>query len=62
MSLYYIILQQIVFDAPYNRQMRIPRLTKWSDWKKVVMPLFGKLPPEDPYGTQHDTTVCSVDN
>jgi hypothetical protein len=50
--------KQIVFDAPYNRQMRIPRLCHWEDWKSVVMPLFGKLPTEDPYAYQYGEKIA----
>ena len=31
-----------MFDAPYNRQMFVPRLYEWGDWKSVVLPLFGR--------------------
>jgi hypothetical protein len=43
--------RQVAFDQPYNRQMTVPRLFDWRDWKEVIMPLFGKSPKIDPYGT-----------
>eukprot|EP00599_Poterioochromonas_sp_BG-1_P008745 CAMPEP_0173153570 /NCGR_PEP_ID=MMETSP1105-20130129/12939_1 /TAXON_ID=2985 /ORGANISM="Ochromonas sp., Strain BG-1" /LENGTH=635 /DNA_ID=CAMNT_0014069531 /DNA_START=1 /DNA_END=1908 /DNA_ORIENTATION=- len=33
--------RQIIFDAPYNRQLRLPRLNRWSEWKKLVYGVLG---------------------
>lgn len=34
--------KQIVFDAPYNRQVNNPRMYHWRDWRHVVYPMLGK--------------------
>lgn len=31
-----------MFDAPYNRQMLVPRLYEWCDWRNTILPLLGK--------------------
>ena len=28
--------RQVLFDAPYNRTAREPRLTSWADWRQVL--------------------------
>jgi 5'-nucleotidase len=30
--------QQVLFDAPYNRTTRAPRMTTWADWRQVLGP------------------------
>lgn len=35
--------RQVLFDAPYNRQMRLPRMLRWHDWRNIVYPMLGKL-------------------
>ena len=41
--------QQVVFAAPYNfpgpSDPSTARLETWADWREVLMPLLGQLPP-----------------
>jgi len=30
--------KQIIYDQPYNRESNLPRLYRWKDWSKVVLP------------------------
>lgn len=42
--------RQIVFDAPYNRQMEntlYPRLYRWKDWRELIYPLTKLVKPEE---------------
>lgn len=42
--------RQIVFDAPYNRQMEntlYPRLYRWKDWRELVYPLTKLAKPTE---------------
>lgn len=34
--------RQIIFDAPYNRQVNNPRLYHWRDWRHVLYPMIGR--------------------
>lgn len=52
--------KQIVFDAPYNRQLKIPRLLKWSEWRSVVVPLIADKSMEDPYAQQYGSSTITV--
>jgi len=38
----------VVFDAPYNHNVSTPRLTSWSHWRSVLLPLLGKQLHTDP--------------
>jgi len=51
--------KQIIFDAPYNRQKRLPRMFHWKDWRYFIYTMLGKacnneqhplcaLPPSSP--------------
>jgi hypothetical protein len=42
---FFSFLQQILFDAPYNRELVVPRLTHWADWRIVIFPMLGRLSP-----------------
>jgi 5'-nucleotidase len=39
--------KQIIFDAPYNRQLRLPRMFRWSDWRAFVYPMLGRVMPSE---------------
>lgn len=39
--------KQIVFDAPYNRQLRLPRMFRWRDWRNFLYPMLGKAIPSE---------------
>ena len=47
-------IQQIIFDAPYNRQMRLPRMFQWKDWRNFVYPMLGKRIPSELYSYSKD--------
>lgn len=47
-------IQQIIFDAPYNRQMRLPRMFHWKDWRNFVYPMLGKKIPSELYSYSKD--------
>lgn len=47
-------MQQIIFDAPYNRQKRAPRMFRWADWKSFVYPMLGKYCPEEVFANSYD--------
>lgn len=36
------IWKHVVFDAPYNKHLEIPRLKTWADWRSVIPPLLGE--------------------
>jgi hypothetical protein len=48
------MLQQIIFDAPYNRQMRLPRMFHWRDWRNFVYPMLGKCIPSEIITSSYD--------
>lgn len=35
--------RHVVFDAPYNRETVVPRLTCWPEWRDVMLPLLDRL-------------------
>jgi len=37
--------KQVIFDAPYNRQNKVPRINKWKNWRKIIIPMLGRLTP-----------------
>ena len=39
----------MVYDAPYNRGIEQPRLSAWSQWRDIVLPLLGKSRVVDPH-------------
>lgn len=54
------VLQQVLFDAPYNRQATEPRITHWKDWRSVIYPLLGKAESLPPYMDFDIDSNCSV--
>lgn len=38
--------KQVLFDAPYNRQLRAPRISVWRNWRDVILPLLGDITSE----------------
>lgn len=54
-------MQQIIFDAPYNRQKRLPRMFRWCDWRKLVYPMLGKSCPPEIYAGSYDE-YCGLTN
>jgi hypothetical protein len=30
--------KQIIYDQPYNRESPLPRIHRWKDWSKIVLP------------------------
>lgn len=53
--------KQIVFDAPYNRQMRLPRMFRWKDWRNYVYPMLGKKVPSELYSYSLDEADGKVE-
>lgn len=49
-----MVLQQVIFDAPYNRQKRLPRMTDWRDWRKFVYAMLGKSCPSELFAGSYD--------
>jgi hypothetical protein len=38
--------QQVIFDAPYNLEASwVPRVCSWRNWKKIIIPMLGRLTP-----------------
>ena len=33
-----LIAKQIIYDQPYNRESTLPRIYRWKDWNKIVLP------------------------
>jgi len=52
--------RQVVYDAPYNCEVAIPRLRSWSDWKSVILPLLGK--PVGEYGEPCPSPKSHIDD
>lgn len=40
-------IQQVLFDAPYNRQVSLPRMQSWKDWKDVIYTVLCPNPPTE---------------
>eukprot|EP01039_Chlorochromonas_danica_P002521 gene2521-2761_t len=53
--------KQILFDAPYNRQKRLPRMFRWNDWRGLVYPMLGKVCPVEIYAKSYDE-YCELTN
>jgi 5'-nucleotidase len=34
------VWKQVVFTAPYNKHLELPRLNVWSDWRSTLLPLL----------------------
>lgn len=37
----------VLFDAPYNKEERGPRLSSWADWREVLEPVFAAQQRQD---------------
>jgi len=54
--------KQIIFDAPYNRQLRLPRMFKWCDWPAFVYPMLGRAISSDLLSFSRDQAESNVHN
>jgi hypothetical protein len=52
----------VIFDAPYNSEIAVPRMHAWSDWKQILESFFGEVPKIDPYALQYGEKVAGKES